>query len=92
MQTPIIRGRAFTANDKEGAPLVAIVNEQFAKTYWPNQDPIGKRLRIDTKRRDSTKELWAQVVGLTRTGKYIYLGESPLPFLSHGLTPYEEFS
>ena len=76
MQTPIIRGRAFTANDKEGAPLVVIVNEQLAKTYWPNQEPIGKRLRIGSK-----KDEWLQVVGVTRTGKYTYLGESPLPFL-----------
>src|SRR5262249_22899171 len=76
MQTPIIRGRAFTANDKDGAPLVAIVNEQFAKTYWPNQEPIGRRLRIASK-----KDQWLQVVGVTKTGKYTYLGEPPLPFL-----------
>lgn len=76
MQTPIIRGRSFTANDKEGAPLVAIVNEQLAKTYWPNQDAIGKRLRIDSK-----KDQWLQVVGVTKTGKYTYVGEPPLPFV-----------
>jgi putative ABC transport system permease protein len=76
MQTPIVRGRSFTTNDKDGAPLVAIVNEQFAKTYWPNQEPVGKRLRIESK-----KDRWVQVVGVTKTGKYTYLGESPLPFL-----------
>src|SRR5205814_8272675 len=65
MQTPITRGRSFSSSDKDGAPLVAVVNEQFAKTYWPNQEPIGKRLRIDSK-----KEQWLQVVGVTRTGKY----------------------
>jgi predicted permease len=76
MQTPIIQGRAFTANDKEGAPLVAIVNQQFADTYWPHQDPIGKRLQLRSK-----KDQWAQVVGVTRTGKYTYVGEPPTPFL-----------
>jgi macrolide transport system ATP-binding/permease protein len=76
MQTPIIRGRAFTANDKEGAPLVAIVNQQFANTYWPRQDPIGKRLQLKSK-----KDEWAQVVGVTKTGKYTFLGESPTPFM-----------
>jgi predicted permease len=76
MHTPIIRGRAFTANDKEGAPLVAIVNEQFAKQYWPIQDPVGKRLRIDSK-----KDEWLQVVGITKTGKYTFVGEPPTPFL-----------
>ena len=76
MQTPITRGRAFTANDKEGAPVVAIVNQQFADTYWPGQEPIGKRLQLKSK-----KDQWAQVVGVTKTGKYTFLGESPTPFL-----------
>ncbi|MBV9147679.1 MAG: ABC transporter permease [Acidobacteria bacterium] len=76
MQVPLLRGRAFTANDKEGAPLVAIVNEQFAKKYWPNQDPIGKRLRMEDK-----KDQWMQVVGLAKTGKYLYVAESPTAFV-----------
>lgn len=76
MHTPLVGGRAFTATDKEGAPLVAIVNEQFAKTYWPNQDPIGKRLRIGSK-----KDEWLQVVGVTKTGKYTFLGEPPTSYL-----------
>lgn len=76
MQTPIIRGRAFTANDKEGTPLVAIVNQQFADMYWPNQDPIGKRLQLK-----SQKNQWVQVVGVTRTGKYTFIGEPPMEFM-----------
>ncbi len=35
MRTEIVRGRAFTADDKDGSRRVAIVNEEFAKTYWP---------------------------------------------------------
>lgn len=76
MQTPIVRGRAFTALDKEGAPLVAIVNEQFAKTYWPGQDAIGKRLRLNTKKNE-----WMQVVGVAKTGKYLWGGEPPTSFV-----------
>ena len=41
---PIIRGRDFTPADREGAPLVVIVNRTLAEHYWPGQDPIGKRL------------------------------------------------
>lgn len=77
MQTPIIRGRAFTPNDKEDAPRVAIVNEQFAKTYWSGQDPIGKRLQIANK----TQNQWIQVVGVTKTGRYVFAGESPTSFI-----------
>jgi predicted permease len=40
----IIRGRDFTPADRDGAPLVAIVNRKLAEHYWPGQDPIGKRL------------------------------------------------
>ena len=41
---PIIRGRDFTPADRDGAPLVVIVNRTLADHYWPGKDPIGKRL------------------------------------------------
>jgi putative ABC transport system permease protein len=41
---PIIRGRDFTPADRDGAPLVTIINRILAEHYWPGQDPIGKRL------------------------------------------------
>ena len=46
MGTPLLRGRYFTDADKAGAQLVLIVNRALAQHYWPNQDPIGKRLRV----------------------------------------------
>jgi putative ABC transport system permease protein len=42
---PIVRGRAFSPSDREGSDPVAIVNQQLARTYWPGQEPIGKRMR-----------------------------------------------
>jgi putative ABC transport system permease protein len=41
---PLKAGRYFTAADRQGSQPVAIVNETFARTYWPGQDPIGRRL------------------------------------------------
>ena len=73
MHTRVLRGRGFTADDKPGALKVAIVNQAFAARYWPNQDPIGKRIRV--------KEQWLQVVGIEQTGKYTFVGEPPTPFL-----------
>jgi putative ABC transport system permease protein len=76
MNVEITRGRAFTADDKNGSHRVAIVNDAFAKTYWPNQDPIGKRLRLA-----DSHNAWMEVVGLTKTSKYANISEPPTPFL-----------
>ena len=41
---PLRRGRFFTASDVEGAPAVVLVNEAFARRYFPNEDPVGRKL------------------------------------------------
>lgn len=68
---PVIRGREFTDADSASAPLVAIINDTFAQKIWPGQDPIGKIFRT---KKDGPP---IQVVGLTRTGKYLFLYETP---------------
>jgi len=45
--TKVLRGRAFTADDRRGSPRVAIVNETMARRLWPEEDALGKCLRID---------------------------------------------
>jgi putative ABC transport system permease protein len=60
MGIPILRGRAFTEADREGAPLVVIVNRKLADHFWPNQDPIGKRMRIGV---EGSPTPWMTVVG-----------------------------
>ena len=42
----VVRGRDFQQGDQRGAPLVAVVNETFARKCWPGEEPIGKRLRL----------------------------------------------
>jgi len=76
MGLTLLRGRNFRAEDTAGAPMVAIVNEQFARRYWPNDDPIGKRLRVV---RDD--EAWVEVVGLAKTSKYLFIAEPPTEFV-----------
>jgi predicted lysophospholipase L1 biosynthesis ABC-type transport system permease subunit len=56
--------------------LVAVVNQAFARRYWPGQDPLGKRLGFS-----GPQGPYAQVVGVVRDGKYRSLSEDPLPFL-----------
>lgn len=73
---PIVRGRAFLASDTDEAPRVAIVNEQAARLYWPGQDVIGKRFHLN-----DANGPWVQIVGVTKTGKYIFMSESPRAFV-----------
>jgi len=42
----LVHGRLFVDQDLEATPLVAVINEAAARTYWPNQDPVGKRVRL----------------------------------------------
>jgi predicted permease len=76
MSIPIVQGRSFRKTDGMDAPRVAIVNQQFARRYWPNQDPIGKRLRLA-----GDNDAWMEVVGLAKTAKYIFIAEPPTEFV-----------
>ncbi|HEX3646704.1 MAG TPA: ABC transporter permease [Vicinamibacterales bacterium] len=76
MQIAIVRGRAFTPGDNGDAPRVGIVNQEFARRYWPNADPIGQRLRLS-----DGPGARIEVVGVAKTGKYWWIGETPKPFL-----------
>jgi putative ABC transport system permease protein len=52
MEIPVVKGRSFTTFDTTpGAQPVAIIDEQFARRFWPAQDPIGKQVWFDPKRR-----------------------------------------
>jgi hypothetical protein len=82
MKIRIVRGRGFSRDDRMGSRRVAVVNEEFARTYWPNQDPVGKRLRLD--RPDGPD---AEVVGIAKTGRYVYPTEPPTPYV---YLPYEQ--
>jgi predicted permease len=62
LQASLLRGRSFTEEDEDGKPLVAIIDESTAQKYWPNRDPLGRRVRF---RRDPTKP-WTTIVGVIR--------------------------
>ena len=77
MGTRIRRGRAFDENDTEQSPRVAIVNERFADVYWPGQNPVGRRLRLN----GDSERPWLEVVGVAETGKYRLIIEAPTAFV-----------
>ena len=59
---PLLRGRTFTDTDKQGTPLVGMVNARLAQQYWPNDDPLGKRFMFGHPSTDPPK--WITVVGV----------------------------
>src|SRR6185369_15212862 len=70
----LLAGRAFEAQDSEGASPVAIANEAFARRYFENEEMIGKRVSFRGARGPFT-----QIIGLVRDSKYRTLGENPRP-------------
>ena len=62
MGIPILRGRAFLPSDTADSPRVAIVNEHFAKHYWPSGDAVGKHIRLD-----SSAGTPLEIVGVAQT-------------------------
>jgi len=76
MGIPLLKGRAFLDSDRPDTPLVAVVNDHFAGHYWPKQDAIGKRFHLHT----ATGPL-VQVVGVTQTTQYFFIGEAPSDFI-----------
>ena len=61
MGIPLSGGRFFTEKDNEHSPGVIIVNEFLAKRFWPGEDPVGKRLKFDSRESDTP---WLTVVGV----------------------------
>jgi macrolide transport system ATP-binding/permease protein len=76
MRIPILRGRDFLASDAAEAPRVAIVNERFAKHYWPAGDAVGKHIHLDNR-----AGTLVEIVGVAQTIKYEGTIEKPMDFV-----------
>ena len=66
MGVPLHRGRMFERRDREGSEQVAIINQALALEYFPNEDPIGKRIRVGT---PEDKNPWLTIAGVVGTEK-----------------------
>jgi predicted permease len=58
LRIPLKSGRAFTPQDQNNSTRVAMVDDTLAREYWPNEDPVGKHIRLDR------SEPWATIVGV----------------------------
>ena len=66
MQIPVLKGRAFAEADDAQAPLVAVVDPDFAALFWPGQDPIGKHIKAESNG-------WRTIVGVVGHVKHYAL-------------------
>ena len=63
MRLPILRGRDVSDADRLGTPDVALVNDFFARRYWPNEDAVGKRIAINP---EGGQPRWSTVIGVVK--------------------------
>src|SRR5262245_37749020 len=61
VRIPIIKGREFSADDVDGAPLVAVISETLARRYFSNEDPLGRRVKVGA---PESAAPWYTIVGL----------------------------
>lgn len=76
MKIPMVAGRAFTRQDTETSPKVAIINQALAKLFFPHQNPIGKRFRAGPNEKDAK---WIEIVGVCADTRYDTLRNDPPP-------------
>jgi predicted permease len=70
----LVRGRLFNAFDTDSTPSVAVINEAMGRTFWPNDDPIGKRVRLSTR-----SPAWTTIVGIVENTRSESLASSSDP-------------
>jgi len=77
MGIPMVEGRGITMQDRGNAQRVAVVNEAFARRYYPGEGPIGKRV--------DQGQGWSVIVGIAKDAKYRDLREAPTPVVYSSL-------
>ncbi|HTZ73073.1 MAG TPA: ABC transporter permease [Candidatus Aquilonibacter sp.] len=79
---PALRGRLFNDGDNENAPLVAVINQTMAETYWQGEDPLGKRLRLGAGRAgvgQHASKTWITIVGVIADARTESLANARVP-------------
>ncbi len=87
MSIPVLRGRALTGRDNQDGPQVVLINETMANQLWPDQDPIGKRIKFPGS--EKNPQPWRTIAGIVgdvnqygldkKPPMQIYLGEAQFP-------------
>lgn len=76
LEIPIKRGRGLSAADTETSEHVIVINDTMARRYWPNEDPVGRRMGIGESSKDTS---WRTIVGVVGDNRHASLSEPPVP-------------
>jgi predicted permease len=92
LRTPILRGRSLSASDRSRDAPVAVINESLQRRYWPDADPVGRRIRYPTDVRDGQWTRWTPwitVVGVAADIRSIAPVDPPEPaiYVSYAQRP-----
>ncbi len=75
LRIPFRAGREFTAEDDASKPTVYVINRAMAQTFWPNENPVGRRIRM------GPDDKWSEIVGVVGDVRQHELGEPPRPMM-----------
>lgn len=99
---PLERGRLFTDHDLEDTPEIAVINQAAARTYWPGQDPLGKRVHLglsawSSNYRSTTwtgKPAWTTIVGVVADARTESLADAVAPQIYRSVyqRPFKDLS
>ncbi len=86
MGIPLLSGRDFTDSDAKGSPLVTIIDERLAREYWPNESPVGRRIRFGP---PEDNEPWHTIIGVVGTVRHERMQEDTRKsvYLPHAQMP-----
>ena len=86
MHIPLLRGRTIEASDQKGAPMAIVINRSFANAYWPAEDPIGRKIKLDW-----NGDTIGSVVGIVGDVHEFGLDTplKPVMYWSHAQMPYQ---
>jgi putative ABC transport system permease protein len=73
MNIPLVKGRGFQTSDDSRGELVVIINRTMAKQYWPNEDPINRRVRTGL-----DPNIWFRIVGVVEDVRHVSLTRDPV--------------
>ena len=84
LRIPVLRGRAFAERDDEDASPVVMISQSMADQFWPDEDPIGQRIRF---RGLDTDDPWVEIVGVTGDVVHQWFGNRRRPTMYR---PYDQ--